>query len=109
MILFVVKNVTLAFFLFLTLLKKKLDDLYSQEEDSSNLYPCRKCRNECVVDCIQCDECDEWFHYECVLLTEEEFTQLGSNKYRDFYCGRCALLQLPFYHSQYKIAMNDLP
>ena len=69
---------------FFNVTQKKLDDLYSQEEDSSNLFPCRKCRNECVVDCIQCDECDEWVHYECVRLTEEEFSLLGSNKLRDF-------------------------
>jgi hypothetical protein len=77
--------------------KKKLNELCSQKEDSSNLYPCKKCRNECVVDCIQCDECDEWFHYKCARLTEEEFTRLGSNTLRDFFCSRCVLLQLPFY------------
>ena len=72
-------------FPFFNITQKKFDDLNSLEEDASNLFPCRKCRKECVVDCIQCDECDEWFHYECVRLTEEEFTRLGSNKFRVFF------------------------
>ena len=37
----------------------------------------------------------QWFHYECVPLTEEEFPRQGGNKLRDFFCGRCVLLQLP--------------
>lgn len=33
---------------------------------------------------VACDSCDEWFHYECVRLTESQVARI---KY--FYCEKC--------------------
>ena len=36
--------------------------------DHDGLYPCKKCKAECLNDCIQCDVCDVWLHAECANL-----------------------------------------
>ena len=35
-------------------------------------YPCKKCGIDCVSDCVQCNKCSSWVHYDCAELTDEE-------------------------------------
>ena len=36
--------------------------------EHDGLYPCKKCKIECLDECIQCDVCDVWLHAECANL-----------------------------------------
>ena len=72
---------------------KKFDELFPYQDG----YPCKKCCGQCILDCIECEECRYWLHYECAGLSEEEFISLGDNINRDFFCRRCEMRQHPFH------------
>ena len=59
---------------------------------------CKNCRDDCVSECIQCDGCSYWLHYNCAGLTKEQFRQFGKETCnRDFFCSkRCEVRSLPF-------------
>ena len=58
-------------------------------------YPCRKCREECVTDCILCDVCDNWVHVSCTNLGDEFLDYVDNSKM--FICSdRCQISLLPF-------------
>ena len=58
--------------------------------DISN-YPCAVCMGFCLEDedCIQCNLCFNWFHKECVNLSNKKFKLLGSNINAKFTCTIC--------------------
>ena len=58
--------------------------------DISN-YPCAVCMGFCLEDedCIQCNLCFNWFHKECVYLSNKKFKLLGSNINAKFTCTIC--------------------
>ena len=45
------------------------------ECDNIELYPCGKCKRECLTetDCINCSTCGTWYHFMCTNMTEDEF------------------------------------
>ena len=64
-----------------------------------NSTPCKKCKLACLgnglMNCIQCDICDHWFHEECANL------EYSIESYFDFDLGficsdKCQLSLLPF-------------
>jgi len=80
-------------------------DLLSDNNDT----PCKKCKMACLgnglMNCIQCDVCDHWFHETCVQLDFPFDCYLQYDL--DFICSeRCQLSILPF-HSVPKDA--DVP
>ena len=62
----------------------------SIDTDISN-YPCTICMGFCLEDenCIQCDTCMNWFHKECVNLTNERFRYLSNNSHAKYTCTIC--------------------
>jgi hypothetical protein len=52
------------------------------EKDPNQLFClCKKRANNLM---IQCDKCDEWFHFGCVGMTKEKAKNLDS-----YYCPNC--------------------
>ena len=64
----------------------------SLETNTSN-YPCTICMGFCLEDenCIQCDTCINWFHKECVNLSNKRFRYLSDNQNAKFKCVPFAL------------------
>ena len=54
-------------------------------------YPCTVCMGFCLEDenCIQCDTCINWFHKECVNLSNERFRYFLNNSNAKFTCTIC--------------------
>ena len=74
----------------------RIDEFYPDRDS----YPCKICRNECLgdglMDCIQCDVCEKWLHFECSSLTPQEFKDLCDSTH-DYICSkRCFISVLPF-------------
>ena len=67
--------------------------------DKTNLYPCGKCKKECLgnkkMNSIECDVCLKWYHEECADL---EFTFESYVKFDlPFFCSiKCSMKLLPF-------------
>ena len=63
----------------------------TNEDDISN-YPCTVCMGFCLEDenCILCNICLNWFHKECVNLSNEKFRLLSNNIDSKFTCTICA-------------------
>ncbi|XP_053393050.1 uncharacterized protein LOC128555250 [Mercenaria mercenaria] len=47
-------------------------------------YPCGFCQQECVVDSVCCDLCDQWIHFACLGMTGEEEEFIA-----DWFCPQC--------------------
>ncbi|KAJ8026206.1 hypothetical protein HOLleu_33988 [Holothuria leucospilota] len=48
-------------------------------------WPCGGCCNECSVDCVCCDSCSIWFHYQCLGLNGDEAELEGE----EWLCSEC--------------------
>ena len=60
----------------------KIDEFHPFRDN----WLCKNCRNDCVSECIQCDGCSYWFHYNCAGLTKEQFEKFGHElRHRDFF------------------------
>ncbi|CAG2215473.1 unnamed protein product [Mytilus edulis] len=57
---------------------KPQDNEFDKDEDqqNENSYKCPICREESENNTIACDECNEWFHYTCLKLTEMEIRKI---------------------------------
>ena len=83
----------MSIFPFSCVLKTENVDEFNPGRDS---FPCKICRKECLNDCIQCDLCDKWLHFECTRLPLNTLLELGKSD-RKYYCSRrCEMLLLPF-------------
>jgi len=51
-------------------------------------FPCGTCSLECVDECVFCEDCKLWFHFDCVGVTEETIELLVG---KNWYCSICAL------------------
>ena len=65
----------------------------------SSLPPCKKCKKECLnkgqMKCIQCHKCLNYFHIECVNMSESVFDK--RSKSSEFFCpGKCEMSIMPF-------------
>lgn len=45
---------------------------------------CPKCNQECEVDAVACDQCDNWFHFTCVNLVQRQVQRIDN-----FFCTSC--------------------
>ena len=61
-----------------------------------HFFPCTICGKDCDTDCIQCDVCNGWVHYDCTDLGPD--ISLYENTDKEFYCGsrKCNLNLLPY-------------
>ena len=50
-------------------------------------YPCGKCQKNCLNQCIECSNCETWFHRKCCNLSVDELTTLSDNL--TSYCLKC--------------------
>jgi len=50
-------------------------------------YKCPSCGQEANLKTIACDECDEWFHYSCVNLSEDDIKKLPTEF--PYICDNC--------------------
>ncbi|KAJ8044896.1 ATP-dependent DNA helicase PIF1 [Holothuria leucospilota] len=48
-------------------------------------WPCGGCHNECLMDCVCCDSCDIWFHYQCLGLYGDE----AELEEEEWFCPQC--------------------
>ena len=66
------------------------DDDFLTTFDETYEFPCKKCKLECLGDelmnCIECDMCNAWFHKKCAKL-EFEYQSYVDGKH-DFLCGK---------------------
>ena len=67
---------------FNTVLVKNNDSIYEFNPQYSS--PCKVCRDECrgygLDDCIECDVCCKWLHYDCTGHSYEYLDGLGKKK-----------------------------
>ena len=52
---------------------------------------CPPCKSECENEqnCISCDNCHNWFHFECTNLSKRAFDQFCQNESLLFICQIC--------------------
>ena len=66
----------------------------------SDLHPCKKCKKECLgnhlMDCIQCDNCEHWFHSECANLSIHTFNNIIDSNSLYFCSKKCEMSIFPF-------------
>ena len=51
-------------------------------------FPCGICSRACKMQCIACDECDQWIHKSCIGMSSTEFTRLGDSS-ETWKCPKC--------------------
>ena len=78
----------------------QIDFLNTLVDDGSCPYPCKKCKKACIgnqlMNCIQCDICDNWQHVKCADLIYDFDYYIYSGF--DYICSRrCHMSILPFY------------
>ena len=84
---------------------EKIDEFFPFRDN----FLCKKCWNNCMTDCVECDECSYWLHFDCAGFTIEEF-DMFCNGTKDYFCSkRCLLRQLPFHSFSGSISEEDLP
>ena len=74
-------NVSLPF-------QQNLNDEVSNSSIWQLTHPCPMCKVKCVdgTECIQCDFCLNWFHFECSGLSKKSFTDHELNPNKKFQC-----------------------
>ena len=64
----------------------ELNQLKDELSDEEVCELCPICRKQAYGRTVQCGECGEWYHYECVKADENTFQGLGDD---DFICRLC--------------------
>ena len=72
--------------------------------------------SEQIPDMIGCDECQEWYHAECVMLDEKQMKKFLNTKKTKFICPRCCYYEYNDYYKYFKslhwkcdlIQINDI-
>ena len=83
----------------------KIDEIFPFRDN----FLCKKCWNNCMSDCIECDECLYWLHFDCAGFTIDEFDMFCDST-KDFFCSqRCVMRQLPFHSFSGSINEQDSP
>lgn len=60
-------------------------------------FPCSVCKKHVSGDSVYCNECNQWSHKSCNLLTKNEFQQLNDEpEEKLFYCVKCLNAKIPF-------------
>ena len=54
-------------------------------------YPCVNCKLNCDdnCDCILCDYCTNWVHFECSKLSTSKFEIFTKLKHQKYMCKLC--------------------
>ena len=73
------------------------------EFNSQYSSPCKVCKEECrgygLDDCIECDVCFKWLHYECTGYSYEYLDSLEENNELFICCDRCWMCLFPYSNS----------
>lgn len=70
---------------------KRKRDRYEDDEDNQQLYCiCRKPDNGKVM--IACDECDEWFHVECIGISKDKAQTIQKYVCAECRGGKCVFM-----------------
>ena len=51
-------------------------------------FPCGKCKENCLSECLQCTLCKKWFHRVCEYVSEETLHEWGDIKL-EYVCVTC--------------------
>ena len=58
------------------------------------VYLCEICKLVCNDFCVECSGCNEWIHFDCLKLNEQEIDLINSSSNKNpFYCPKCILSQ----------------
>ena len=86
-------------------------------------FPCKVCTKSCKANqnCIYCDICELWLHFNCTDLTTTQFKYYTESSSMPFYCMSCiaknlpldclgshATAYLPMLNEEEYISVNDL-
>ena len=87
----------------------QIDFLNCLNGDPVALYPCGKCKRDCLdgMNCLQCDTCDKWIHLVCTGYDIDDFYSILDYG-DDFYCSeKCVMQVLPFSKCKYGNLLKD--
>lgn len=70
---------------------KKSSSAKNTASDSAKSDDCSACKKAVGDDdhAMFCDICEQWFHIDCELISEDEYTFLGTHKSVHWYCKTC--------------------
>lgn len=54
---------------------------------------CQKSPMQCSKPMVQCDECENWFHFECLKISAREQKKLTASSQSTFLCDFCKSYQ----------------
>ena len=90
-------------------LMKQNDDI--DEFNPHDNSPCKVCREECrgygLDDCIQCDVCSQWLHYECTGHSHEYLDNLDENNELFICCNRCWMCLFPYHFYDKSVIIDN--
>ena len=75
-------------------------------------FPCKVCYEQCLgydlEDCIQCDFCLEWLHYECSDTPYNDIKNIAETD-KPFSCNflRCDMRNFPYHSSNIETLLAD--
>ena len=96
-----------AFYCFLNLAHRFFAPAFKMKTTKTNSYPCRLCKLECTVDCVECDSCLTWVHSKCENLSKADIRSLSDNMCY-FNCSECCLDEEGFFYFKAGLKrMND--
>ena len=77
-----------------------------------NSFPCKVCNEQCLgydlEDCIQCDFCLDWLHYECTKYPYKKLEKLAKSN-KPFSCDikRCDMRNFPYHSIDNTLLLGD--
>ena len=73
--------------------------------------PCKVCRDDCrgygLDDCIECDVCFKWLHYECTDHSYEYLDSLGEKNELFICCDQCWMCLFPYCSSDEAVLIEN--
>ncbi|CAC5425418.1 unnamed protein product [Mytilus coruscus] len=75
-------------------------------EDKNNQVICPKCETQVENEGIACDSCDNWYHYMCLNIKEDDLKLYEGS---DFHCQQCNDDLLYTEQTNIQIERNDNP
>jgi hypothetical protein len=68
----------------------------TNDKEVNLVYRCAICREEAQEKTIACDECTEWYHYSCLMISQLEINKIDPNiPYICDICNEELLFQVP--------------
>ena len=61
----------------------------------NNVYICLVCKKIVNNNCISCNICDQWLHFNCSNLSKSQFYLLSQSN-EPYFCYSCIEHEMPF-------------